>query len=84
MERKKWEVAVDTAGRLHLLLLRFLAGILTFFLILTPLNGIWILSQMRTYGIFQDFLGYFRHWSSIVSLIAFFIWECGPFCSGFA
>ncbi len=77
MERKKWEVAVDTAGRLHLLLLRFLAGILTFFLILTPLNGIWILSQMRTYGIFQDFLGYFRHWSSIVSLIAFFICYLG-------
>ena len=71
MGRKKWEAALDTAGRLHLLLLRFLAGILTLFLILTPLSGIWVISQMRKYGVFRDFWGYLRHLSSAGSLIVF-------------
>ena len=31
----------------------------------------WMISQMKTYSIFQDFGGWLRHWTSIISLLAF-------------
>lgn len=75
MERRKMEKAMESAresvSRLHLFLLRFLTGMLTVFLFLVPLSGIWIISQMKTYSAFQDFWGYLRHWTSIASLIVF-------------
>ena len=51
---------LDAAGRLHLLLLRALTGILGAFLIFTPISGLWMISQMRRYSVFQDFGGYVR------------------------
>lgn len=75
MEREKIDKAMESAresvSRLHLLLLRLLAGVLTVFLLLVPVSGIWMLSQMRRYAIFHDFWGYLRHWTSLASLIAF-------------
>lgn len=75
MERRKMEKAMESAresvSRLHLFLLRFLTGVLTVFLFLVPLSGIWIISQMKTYSAFQDFWGYLRHWTSIASLLVF-------------
>lgn len=75
MEREKIDKAMESAresvSRLHLLLLRLLAGVLTVFLLLVPVSGIWMLSQMRRYAVFRDFWGYLRHWTSLASLIAF-------------
>lgn len=85
MNRKKLDAAMgtamDVAGRLHLLLLRFLTGILTIFLVLVPLSGFWMAWQMRRLGIFRDFFGYLRHWSSIGSLLAFLLCYLGMFSS---
>ena len=68
---KAMESARESVSRLHLFLLRFLTGVLTVFLFLVPLSGIWIISQMKTYSAFQDFWGYLRHWTSIASLLVF-------------
>lgn len=65
--------AKDTAGRLHLLLLRLLTGALTVFLLLVPVSGVWMLSQMKRFSILHDFFGYLHHWSSILSLTAFLL-----------
>jgi|InofroStandDraft_1065614.scaffolds.fasta_scaffold24225_3 Predicted acetyltransferases and hydrolases with the alpha/beta hydrolase fold len=87
MERKKMDAAMgaamDAVGRLHLYLLRFLTGTLTIFLILTPPVGIWMISQMRRFGVFRDFFGYLRHWTSIGSLAAFLLCYLGMFLSLF-
>ncbi len=74
---------LDAAGRLHLLLLRALTGILGVFLIFTPMSGLWMISQMRRYSVFQDFGGYVRHWSSIGSLLAFLLCCLGMFTALF-
>ena len=83
MEQKKLDAAMktamDTAGRVHLFFLRFLAGILTAFLILTPVSGIWMIERMRHFGIFRDPFGYLRHWSSIGSVLAFLLCYLGMF-----
>lgn len=68
---KALESARESASRLHLFLLRFLTGVLTVFLVLVPVSGIWMISQMKTYSIFQDFGGWLRHWTSVASLLAF-------------
>ncbi|MCI9181363.1 MAG: triacylglycerol lipase [Lachnospiraceae bacterium] len=68
---KALESARESASRLHLFLLRFLTGMLTVFLLLVPVSGFWMISQMKTYSIFQDFGGWLRHWTSIISLLAF-------------
>lgn len=64
---------MENAGRLHLLFLRLLTGILSLFLVLVPLSGIWMISQMRHFAVFHDFLGYIRHGSSIASLLIFLL-----------
>ncbi len=74
---------LDAAGRLHLLLLRALTGILGVFLIFTPMSGLWMISQMRRYSVFQDFGGYVRHLSSIGSLLAFLLCCLGMFTALF-
>lgn len=74
---------LDAAGRLHLLLLRALTGILAVFLLLTPLSGLWMISRMRRYSVFQDFGGYVRHWSSIGSLLVFLLCYLGMFAALF-
>lgn len=87
MEREKIDKAVDTAresaGRLHLLLLRFLTAVLTAFLFLVPVSGIWMISQMKRFSILQDFFGYLRHWTSIASLAAFLLCYLGMFTALF-
>lgn len=83
MERKRLGEAVDgalyAAGRLHLLLLRFLTGTLTLFLILVPVTGVWMVSLMRKYSVFRDFFGYLRRGQAIGSLAAFLLCYMGMF-----
>lgn len=83
MERKRLDEAVDgalyAAGRLHLLLLRFLTGTLTLFLILVPVTGVWMVSLMRKYSVFRDFFGYLRRGQAIGSLAAFLLCYMGMF-----
>ena len=86
MKKDRWEkaasAAADVAGRFHLLLLRFLTAALTVFLILVPLTGLWMISNMRRFSAFSDFFGYIRHGASVFSLVLFlFMLEC--FCHFF-
>ncbi len=74
---------LDAAGRLHLWLLRVLTGILSVFLVLTPVSGLWMLSQMRRCSMLRDFGGYVRHWSSVGSLLAFLLCYLGMFTALF-
>lgn len=67
------DMALSVADRAHLLLLRFLTGLLALFLILVPVAGAWMVSRMRVFSVFHDFGGYLRHWSSIGSLAAFLL-----------
>lgn len=87
MEQEKLDRAMDTAresaGRLHLLLLRFLTAVLTVFLVLVLASGIWMVSQMRRFSIFRDFFGYFLHWTSVASLAAFLLCYLGMFTALF-
>lgn len=87
MERKKLEQraeqAADVAGRLHLLILRILTGVLTFFLWSVPISGIWMLRQMRGYHLIQDFPSYFRDVGLLVSA-GWYLLSCfGMFCTLF-
>lgn len=83
MKKDKWkeaaDAAMDAAGRLHLLLLRFLTAGLTIFLICVPVTGIWMISNMRRYSAFSDFLGYIRHGASMLSLTFFLLSYMGMF-----
>ena len=45
---KALESPRESASRLHLFLLRFLTGTLTVFLLLVPVSGFWMISQMKT------------------------------------
>lgn len=87
MKKDRWEkaasAAVDVAGRCHLLLLRFLTAALTVFLILVPLTGIWMISNMRRFSVFSDFFGYIRHGASVFSLVSFLFCYVGMFLSLF-
>lgn len=87
MEREKVDKALDrareSAGRLHLLLLRFLTAVLTVFLVLVLVSGIWMIAQMNKFSVFQDFRGYLRHWTSVVSLAAFLFCYLGMFTALF-
>ena len=61
----------DNAGKLHLALLKFLTAILTLFLWLTPVSGIWMINRMCQYSVFRDFFGYIRQPWAVISLLLF-------------
>lgn len=81
MEKDRWTQTVDTAGRLHLRLLKLLTGALTLFLWLIFVTGVWAVNRMIHFSIFGDFLGYIKEPSVIVSLILFGLSYVGMFAA---
>ena len=71
MSQDRLTQAVDTVGKLHLWLLKFLTGALTLFLWLLLGSGIWMVNRMIRFSVFVDFPGYIREPSVIISLILF-------------
>lgn len=76
-----WEQAADTAGRLHLLILRFFTGALTLFLWLVPCSGIWMVNRIIRFSMFRSFTGYIKEPSAVLSLILFALSYAGFFAS---
>lgn len=67
----------EGAGKVHIGLLRIIAGLLTIHLWLLPISGVWLIWLMKKYGIFCDFLYYIRQPGSIVSIILFAVLYVG-------
>lgn len=81
MSQDKWMKVSDTAGRLHLWLLKILTGMLTLLLCLVTGTGIWMINRMMHFSVFRNFGGYIREPSAVISLILFALSYGGMFCT---